>query len=212
MIYILSGNDTKNKNVYLRKLYKKDSTFFSYRSGVKKEEIIEQSGNVSLFGDYPVVVLESVIKEGNLDFKEEELLKMKDSKTLFVFLEDKLLASDLKKYKKFATIEDFSVVVKKSEEKMNVFSIADSFSRRDKMGAWILYREAVSEGVSPEEVSGIIFWKVKNMILNGTKLFSQNELKTMSSQIVSIYHMAHKGESDFTVSLEQFILNSLSKK
>ena len=49
------------------------------------------------------------------------------------------------------------------------------------------------------------------MILNGTKFFSKEELKKASSELVSIYHKAHRGEYDFTISLEQFILSSLSK-
>jgi len=211
MIYILSGNDTKSKNIYLKKLYKGDLPIFVYKQGVKKEEIFDQAGNISLFGDSPVVILENIIKEGDFDFKEEDLLILKDSKTLFVFFEDKLLAADLKKYKKFATIEDFNIVEQKPPAKMNVFSIADSFSRKDKIGAWILYREAISLGVSPEEISGIIFWKIKSMILTGTKFFSKDELTIISSKLVFIYHISHKGDTDFTISLEQFILSSLSK-
>jgi hypothetical protein len=49
------------------------------------------------------------------------------------------------------------------------------------------------------------------MILNGTKVFTKDELKKRSSELVSIYHRAHGGEVDFTISLEQFILNSLNK-
>jgi hypothetical protein len=210
MIYILSGNDTKSKNTYLKKLYKEDFTIFD-KSLSKKEELLAQALSVSLFGTSPLVILENVIKEGNIDFKEEELSSLRESKTIFAFFEEKLLSADFKKYKKFATIEDFSILLKKQPAKMNVFGIADSFSNRNKIGTWMLYREAISLGISPEEISGIIFWKIKSMILTGTKFFSKDELKIISSNIVSIYHRAHRGDIDFTISLEQFILSSLSK-
>ena len=106
----------------------------------------------------------------------------------------------------------FNIEIKKTIPKINVFGIADAFSNRNKIEAWILYREAVSQGIPPEEISGIIFWKIKTMILSGSKFFSLDELKNNSSELVSLYHNAHRGESDFVIGLEQFILNSLGKK
>jgi hypothetical protein len=140
-----------------------------------------------------------------------DLSSLKNSPNNLIFIEDKLPASDIKKYKKYAIIEDFSSPTTKTAPKVNVFGIADAFSRRDKIGTWVLYREAVGEGVPPEEISGIIFWKIKTMMLSGSKIFSLSELKKRSSNLVSLYHKAHKGECDFTIGLEEFILSSLSK-
>ena len=75
-----------------------------------------------------------------------------------------------------------------------------------------MYREGVESGIEPEAIAGILFWKIKTMILNGSRMFSIDELKNQSSKIVSIYHLAHRGEVDFIVSLEQFILTSLSSR
>jgi len=212
MIYILSGNDTKKKNSYLKKLYKNDLPVFIPSKDVNKKELFDQAGSVSLFGGSPIVILENIIKEGNITFSQEDLSILKESETIFIFLEEKLLAPDLKKYKKYATIEDFNIEIKKQTPKINIFGIADAFSNKDKIGAWIIYREAILQGVSPEEISGIIFWKIKTMLLSGTKFFSVDELKNLSSILVSIYHDAHRGEYDFVIGLEQFILSSLSKK
>lgn len=211
MIYILLGNDTKKKSVYLKKLSKKDSAIFISRADITKQKFFEYAGSISLFGDFPVIVIEDILKDEEIKFSAKELLVLKDSKTTFVFLEEKLLASDIKEYKKYATIENFSSSTTKKVPKMNVFSIADAFSRRDKIGTWVLYREAVSLGVAPEEVSGIIFWKIKKMLLDGTKVFSVSELKERSGNLVDIYHKAHRGECDFAIGLEQFILSSLNK-
>lgn len=211
MIYILSGNDTKKKNIYLKKLYKNNTPTFVPNNGVVKEMLLDYAHSVSLFGGEEVFVFEGLLKEGNITLSGEDIDVLKESENVFVFIEDKLLAPELKKYKKYATIEDFSSVIAKPAPKINVFNIADSFSRRDKINTWILYREAVSVGVAPEEISGIIFWKIKSMILSGTKFFSPDELKKKSSELVSIYHKSHRGDIDFTIGLEQFILSSLSK-
>jgi hypothetical protein len=211
MIYVLSGNNTKKKSAYLKKLSNGNFLDFFSQLNLTKENLFEQAGSVSLFGESPIIVYDGLIKEGNITLSQEDLEILKESQTIFVFIEEKLLAPDTKKYKKYATIEDFSVQVSKPAPKMNIFNIADAFSKRDKIGTWILYREAISIGASPEEVSGIIFWKIKTMLLSGTKFFSQDELKNQSSELVSIYHKAHRGECDFTIGLEQFILSSLSK-
>lgn len=211
MIYILTGNDTKKKSSYLKKLCKDDTAIVLSQPEIYKEKFFEYAGSISLFGKSPIIVAENLIKGEIINFSEDDLSVLKNSDTIFVFLEEKLLTACLKKYKKYALIENFSTSVIKSTPKINVFNIADSFSRKDKIGTWILYREAISAGSIPEEISGIIFWKIKTMLLNGNKLFSPNELKKRSSELVSLYHEAHMGESDFTIGLEQFILSSLSK-
>lgn len=211
MIYILTGNDTKKKNAYLKKLSNGDQSIFASEINVTKDSLFEQAKSLSLFGGYPTVIIENIIKDGDITFSQEDISILKDSETIFIFIEEKLLATELKKFKKYAIIEDFSIQVIKQASKINIFGIADAFSNRDKIGTWILYREAVSQGISPEEISGIIFWKIKTMFLIGAKFFSTDELKIRSSELVSIYHMAHRGECDFVIGLEQFILSSLSK-
>ena len=212
MIYILQGGNTKNKNAFLKKLCKNSLPILLPRLEVSKERLFDYAGSVSLFGDAVIVVIENLIKEEEIVFKEEELNILKESGTIFVFIEEKLLAEGIKKYKKYATIEDFSSPTTKKAPKINVFDLADAYARRDKIGTWILYRGAISAGSVPEEISGIIFWKIKTMLLSGTKFFSKEELKNRSSELVSVYHRAHRGDTDFTIGLEQFILSSLSKK
>jgi hypothetical protein len=213
MIYILTGNDTKKKNIYIKKLCKDKQPSFLSALNINKEIINDYALSVSLFGESPIIVAENIFdKEDGFTFNAEELLALKDSETTFIFKEDKLLATDIKKYSKYAEIEDFNNLTYKKAEKINIFNIAEAFSKKDKINTWILYREAISTGSVPEEISGIIFWKIKTMLLSGTKVFSKDELKIKSSELVSLYHKAHMGECDFTIGLEQFILSSLNNQ
>jgi DNA polymerase III delta subunit len=210
MIYILSGNDTKKKYTYIKTLAKNRERIFLPHSGVSKEVLYEYASNTSLFGESPIVLAENILTEHQSALSSDDLAFLKDSPTLFFFLEDKLLASNEKKYKKYATIEKYEERIVKEIPKTNPFALADAFARRDKVGAWILYRDEVNRGAEPEPMSGILFWKIKTMLLNGTKTFSVAELKQQSSTLVSLYHRAHRGECDFVIGLEQFILSSLS--
>ena len=211
MIYILSGNDTKKKNAYLKKLYGVNLPVFVPEKEATKEMLFDYALSRSLFDESSVVVFENILKREDISLSLDDLLKLKDSGTTLVFVEEKLLAGDIKKYKKYATIEDFSIESLKQVPRTNVFGIAEAFSRKDKIGTWVLYRDAISKGVVPEEISGIIFWKIKTMLLNGTRVFTIPELKRVSSELVSLYHKAHMGECDFVIGLEQFILSNLNK-
>ena len=112
-------------------------------------------------------------------------------------------------------------------EKIDFFEFADALGRRDKRGLWVLYQDALAEQVPAEEVHGIFFWQVKSMLLAekcktveeaGMKLFpfqkargySKNykdgELENISSKLLSMYHEAHRGNEDFHIALEKFIL------
>lgn len=212
MIYILVGNDTNKKNIYLKKLFGISIPVKLSSSEVSRKIINEYASSQSLFGDISIVSIENALSKGEISLSKDDLTKLSDSKNIFVFNEDKLLASEEKKYIKYAArIEHFTEKKVNVPPSVNTFAIADSFAQHDKIGTWILYNKAIESGIAPEAVSGILFWKIKTMILNGTKTFTIDNLKKQSSEIVSIYHKAHRGEIDLSIGLEQFILSSLNK-
>jgi hypothetical protein len=113
-------------------------------------------------------------------------------------------------------------------EKIDFFEFADALGRRDKKGLWVLYQDALAELVPAEEVHGIFFWQTKSMVLGkkcktaeeaGMKPFpfqkareyarnyKDDELKDLLETLVSMYHEAHRGNIDFYVALERFILS-----
>ena len=112
-------------------------------------------------------------------------------------------------------------------EKIDFFEFADALGRRDKRGLWVLYQDVLAEQVPAEEVHGIFFWQVKSMLLakkcktaeeagmktfpfqkskEAARNFKDVELENLSSKLVSMYHEAHRGNTDFHISLERFIL------
>jgi hypothetical protein len=210
MIYILVGDDIKNKNIYIKNLIRECESFFVFSNDFNKNLIINYSSNINLFGATPAVILENIISEKGDIFLNKELDILKESKTLFLFIEDKMLAASQKKYKKYGEIITFEN--KKINQKFNTFAITDAFANKNKIATWTIYNESILQGIEPEAIAGLLFWKIKNMILTGSKIFNKNELKSQSSQIISIYHKAHKGELDFSTSLERFILITLSSK
>jgi DNA polymerase III delta subunit len=212
MIYILVGNGIKAKSLHIKELTINHESFLINDSDLDKDLIMNYANNVSLFNDSPVVILEEVLNEGVIAFSSEELNSLKESKTLFIFKEDKMSALNQKKYKKYGEIKVFEEKKITSKENFNIFNIADAFASRDKILAWTLFHKGMNQGVEPEAIAGVLFWKIKTMILSSSRIFNKDELKHQSSGIVSLYHKAHRGECDFSISLEQFILSSLSSR
>ena len=210
MIYILAGNDTKKKNTYINKLSKGVIPSVLDVKDITKEALLSLASSVSLFSDQIIIRTDGLMKS-DISLDKDELEILSQSRTVFIFTEDKLLSTALSKYKKFATIENFILPEEKPKPKINTFDIALYFGKKEKLKTWILYKDAISSGVSPEEISGILFWKIKSLLTLKTKVFSDNDLKKMASRLVSLYHDSHLGKTDFNIGLEQFILSSLEK-
>ena len=73
MIYILTGNDTKKKNAYLKKLYKSDQPIFVPENIATKEMVFDYSQSRSLFGDSPIIVFESILKKDGITLSDSDL-------------------------------------------------------------------------------------------------------------------------------------------
>jgi len=210
MLYVLDGNHITKKNSFVKEITQKREIIFFSTDKLSKETILNYAQSISLFGLSQVIITDNLISSKEVTFSKEEMELLKQSETVFIFLEDKILSADKIKYSKFAEIKSFNKKEEKTTPKIDVFTITNAFERKDKIKTWLLYRQAVDGGIEPEAILGVIFWKIKMMILNGSRFFKEEELKEQASRIVSIHHKAHRGEIDFVVSLEQFILYSLS--
>jgi DNA polymerase III delta subunit len=165
-------------------------------------------------------------REDVRDFLEQ----MKDSQNVFVVLDKKFDAESTKLIKKYAEkvveVED-KKPLKSFISNFSIFSLADALGERDKKRMWVLYREAIDLGISPEEIVGTLFWQVKMILLahrvkkatdagvkdfpfskaqRYAKNYSLDEIQKLSSDIISIYHEAHRGKVDFEIELEKLIL------
>ena len=242
MFYFLYGEDKdkarKKAHELIDGLVKKrpNASFFkidgeNFSLG-KLEEMI---GGQGLFESKQIVFLDNVLEDK--ETKEEIADKIKEiaeSPNAFVFIEGKVDKATLGKVEKSAEkVQEFKIAgspasSKESKEKFNTFSLADVFGRRDKKNLWTLYQEALSQGVAPEEINGVLFWQLKSMIVanksksadvSGLKPYvfqksksfarnySEEEMKKLSSALVSVYHDSRRGIHDFEIALERFILD-----
>lgn len=118
-------------------------------------------------------------------------------------------------------------------EKVDFFDFTNSLGEKNKKLLWTLYQDALVEEVNSEEIHAMFFWQVKSMlcalksksaveaglnpfVYNKSGVYAknygktseevENKLKEMSSRLFEMYHEAHRGQIDFAVALERFIL------
>ncbi len=234
MLYVIYGKDREKGRRRFRELRGK----FGVECG-EEREILEAEISKELF--HTLAVSQGLFRNKTLfvfdcvfDKKDEQEVLLAHANELrlspnsFLVFEpelDKKVADGIKDTK--AEIEEF--VPKKIDNRpdFNIFSLGDALGKRNKKELWILYQEALSVGLSSEEISGTLFWAVKNLALakgakagddagmspfvaKKSRAFAQNytteEIKNLSHSLVTIYHEAHRGGEPMDIALERFIL------
>lgn len=194
----------------------------------------EYIGSQSLFSDKFLIICDGLLgKKSEREPILERLEEVASSKNVFIFVEEALDKEALKKVEKFAAkVFVFEEKAKKEKIGFNIFSISDALGEKDKKKLWIVFNKAIKEGLAPEEIFWKLTWQAKNMLLGKiaeekgdrvieklkispyvlkkakdySKKFTEEELKKIYGELVRIYHDSRRGEVDFELALEGFIL------
>ncbi len=211
MIYLLYGNDLKQKRAKAEMLSKGASVVTVIARQLNKDILISYAAHVSLFGDSYVILLPGAITEAEEVFSKTILTTCAESKTIFIFIEDTLLATKVKEYQKYITEAIKCEAPSEKIVKTNPFVLTDFFAQKDKINAWATYLLLIEKGESPEALAGMLFWKIKTIITkNERSNFSKKELTHASWKLVALYHAGHEGVGDMKIGLEQYILETLA--
>jgi DNA polymerase III delta subunit len=224
----------KVRSIVATQVHKKPDAlqFRVTRDNWKDTSLDELLGGQGLFVQKYIVVFDHLLREKGEDEREETLLKrltdFAESEHFFIFVEGDLTKEILKKFEKKAEkIQELSFAEKKLKEKFNIFSLADALGGRNKKSLWVLYQEAIMAGVVPEEIHPILFWQLRAMLASSQSRsaleaglspyvyskasrfadnFSNEELRNLSSKLVTLYHDTRRGLVEFDTEMEKFIL------
>lgn len=181
-----------------------------------------------LFSSAKLTVLSGVLARD--DVKDEVVASLKDlkaSENIIVISERSVDAKTRKKLNDFA--EKVLVFEGKEKQKVqiNPFAITEALAKRDKKNLWLLFSKERERGAAMEELHGRLFWQMKSMLLAaqtnsaveaGLKPFvyqkakaagahfTLEEMKLVTQELVYLYHRAHRGEIDFAIGLEKWVL------
>ena len=215
MIYFYYGTDIERGVAKAHELIdslrkkKPDASFFKIDSENFNDAMLEEYiGGQGLFSNKYIVFLDRLCEKKEIKERLIDNLKeIAESENIFIILEGKLdKATATKIEKKSEKMVKFYLAEKEEKESYNAFALADAFGRRNKKEAWVLYRKAIDKGEAPEALHGMLFWKVKTMILNNQG--DNDELLKLADKLVTIYHDSRRGEYELETRLEAFILES----
>lgn len=216
MIYFYYGTDIKKgiakSSELIESLRKKkpDASFFKIDSeNFDIKTLQEYIGGQGLFSNKYIVFLDRLcekkeIKDQLIDYLKE----ISESENIFILLEAKLDKATVTKIEKKAEkTQEFALLEKKEKEAYSAFALADAFGQRNKKDAWVLYRNAIDKGEAAEALHGMLFWKVKTMLLNSIfGIYSKEELLVLADKLITIYHESRRGGVELEICLERFIL------
>lgn len=231
MLYVYFGNDTPRVRQkafdFSRTLNEGDIQVTALTAQYYEEGMITDAAEgVSLFGGGQVIIIDT-LSEDPTAFSSllNLLLVMETSPHHFVMIEGALNATEKKKITKHAVSAEEITADKK--ERFNAFLLTEALLRKDKKSLWLLLAEAWKEGLSNEEIVGILLWQVKVLRLvekttsaeeAGQKPFvyskakraligfNKGDLEQMSRELLSIYHDGHAGRVDTSIGLEEWVL------
>lgn len=194
----------------------------------KEEQFDGLLSSQGLFEQKYIVVLDFLFEQKDIKEKIlDNLEKMQSTEHWFLVLEGKIDVASAKKIEKASyKTQEFEKKETKKESPA-VFSITDELLKRDKKKMWIRYVDLINQKVPPEEIHGIIFWAVKNMIiasradsqkdsglspfvyknsLSGSRNYKLEELQKMAEDLVEMVHKVRTGEGDMEEMLEKWML------
>jgi DNA polymerase III delta subunit len=216
MIYFLHGTDVDKARGKAHDLVdsllkkKPDASFFKMNvENWSIAQLQEYAGGQGLFANKYIVFLDRLcedkkVKEDFLDF----IKVLGESQNIFIILEGKLDKATAGKIEKKAEKTQEFLLPEKKKEEYNAFALANAVGNRDKKNAWILYRKAIDKGEAPEALHGMMFWKVKSMMIGGLgNAYSKEELYNLADRLITTYHDSRRGVHELETGVEALILS-----
>lgn len=237
MLYVIYGTDTEKAREKSHALFealkeKKPAAAAGTLTAeaVTLDKLDELTRSQGLFENKQIIFMDRTLE--NKDVRDVVLEKIKaiaESPNIFIFFEGKLAKEILKKLEKRAEkITEYELDEVKAKEQSNFFPLADALGARDKKKLWILFRDAMEKDAVLEELHGILWWQAKSLALaakskdaNSAGLnpfvygkakhflsnWKEGEIDAMLSKLAHMYHKAHRGQTDFEIEMEKFILD-----
>lgn len=244
MLYVFYGTDVARSHEKAHKLIdslrakKPDASYVPINGDSWRTPVIEEHlGGQGLFSNKYIVFLDRVTE--NAEAKEgidEFLPAMAESSNIFVMLEGKSNVESRKAIEKSAekvVVTDLPVVARSfgggdgAKGEFNIFSLSDAVGSRDRAKSWMIYRQAVDQGIESESILGTLFWQVKSMVVaaggksatdtglspfvfSKSKKYATNyegsALGKLLTRIVTLYHDGHRGVVDLELGTEKLLL------
>lgn len=213
MLYVYYGTDEKASRAKLRRAMEALQKRVPYahilrvtdESEISMKDILESQG---LFHPKQVIFFDGALSNKAIrDDVFKYIKEIKKSEHIFFVHEEKLLAAHEKKLKQYAEKLEKSDQKEVGSKKENAFALANALGGGKRSEVWVEYRKALLKGAVPEALHGMLFWKVKDMLLKGRCGERESEYKKMLGVLAEMPHKTRRDGVELEYALEEFILN-----
>lgn len=235
MLYLIYGTDTiKSQNKYndlilsLRERQPNSAVFLLNSENFSVAQWQELLVGQSLFYQKYIVGVNRLL--ANKEFGSvisDSFEELAASPHIFIFIEESV---ELKTFAKIEKTAEKILFFDKKEtimEKIDDFAITDAFCRRDRKKMWLEFTRALTNGREADMIFWQLWWQLKmlliakttrqkvpknikpfvfNKALQASANYSEEELKSLSRQLIRFYHGHFSGSEDFIFGLEKIIL------
>jgi len=230
MLVVFSGNNTvetrAQARAYILQEEEAGKSVRTIESDVYQAgELFAAAQGASLFGGVECIVLDTLSENDDASAELLDVLPLlASSPHTFVVIEKKLSADDVKVFSEHA--DKLTQTKEDAAQRFNAFALADALASKDKKALWMLLLRAQSEGLTPEEIIGTLFWQLKSLRLakitktaaeadmkdfpynkakRAAAKFTTEELQKLTDSLLIVYHKGHLG-SDIDLTLEKWVL------
>lgn len=160
----------------------------------------------SLFGDKKIFILKDVLEtDETKELFLEKVEGLAHAPHDILITTEKLLAVETKKLGPFTEIITITEKISKIPS-FDPFALASAFASGDKKKTWIMFQQVAHVSDEMEPTHGMIWWKLKDMMVKKNSPFNQGQLNDMARKLVSVYHESRLGGLGMRERLEEFFL------
>src|SRR3989344_645575 len=203
MLIVIAGGDA-NEGADMGKKFTQGSIEELDVETLSVEELAAMAGTQTLTGEVLAFLIRSAFSAGKSEESEEASSKAKDfqdglleiagglaqSPHTFVFDEEKLPVKIARALEEAGAKTELLEKPEKKEE-FNVFGLADALAKRDRKTLWLLLIKALRTGLAPENIAGVLAWKVSTMLATARTPDDRERLQKGSRELVMMYHDSH---------------------
>lgn len=140
---------------------------------------------------------------------EEHLDNLAASDNAIIILAPKLAAAKAKKFIAKAKVEykyDLPAQAGKPERGFNS-GLVNALAARSREKLWLEINRALYAGDAPEMLHGLLHWKARDLMSNGSRTWTPKESRRLSLSLIELLQNSRRGGLDLSLSLERFALS-----
>jgi len=147
-------------------------------------------------------------EDGTGSLLEEHIDALASSDNAIVILAPKLSVVKAKKLVAKAKVE-YKFDAPATREAARGFNgdLVNALAARSREKLWLELQRALYAGDAPEMLHGLLHWKARDIMENGSRTWSASEARALSLALIELLQSARRGGLDLAHSLEKFALS-----